>query len=151
VIPALRPPVYMHSPLVGTPPVERTTLMFFRGSFRNPEETGYSRGIRQKLRKLAHSNQWATNYEILVGTAEEVPGDYSLLLASSKFCLVAPGTFSTSQSILSYLCVCPELGEGGSWDFKCWIPSRDFMDVSGGSHRPLRTSISSSIETVVIP
>ena len=34
VIPTLRPPQLMHSPLLGFPPLERTTLLFFRGDFR---------------------------------------------------------------------------------------------------------------------
>jgi hypothetical protein len=58
------------------------------GTKRKPN---YSRGIRQRLHALAQTPEWRDGFGVKIGTREEVPGDYSRGLASSKFCLVAPG------------------------------------------------------------
>ena len=58
--------------------------------YRNEDEQGYSRGIRQRLRRLAQENDWRGRHNILIG-GSEIEGDYSTLLASSHFCLVVPG------------------------------------------------------------
>ncbi|KAJ9511447.1 hypothetical protein QJQ45_029894, partial [Haematococcus lacustris] len=50
-----------------------------------------SRGIRQRLYALAQQQQWATKHAIFIGEPNDIPGDYSQLLARSRFCLVAPG------------------------------------------------------------
>lgn len=51
----------------------------------------YSRGIRQRLAKLAAEGKWRERHKIYIGERHEVPGDYSELIRRSKFCLVAPG------------------------------------------------------------
>lgn len=51
----------------------------------------YSRGIRQRLAALAQTPEWKEKFKVKIGTRDEVPGDYSQGLASSMFCLVAPG------------------------------------------------------------
>lgn len=92
VIPSPKfPPHYRWSPLLGAPPQPRETLLYFRGDVGRTRKPNYSRGIRQRLHALAQTPEWRENYVVKVGTREEVPGDYSRGLASSKFCLVAPG------------------------------------------------------------
>lgn len=65
----------------------------------------YSRGIRQRLYKIAQEQDWAEQHAILIGAREDIPGDYSQLLARSKFCLVAPGAQHSPRSMHS-LCSC---------------------------------------------
>ena len=96
VIPVMRAPSMLQSPLLGNEPHNRTMLAFFRGAFRE-HEPKYSHGIRQSLLKLAREHDWQKNYHIFIGPGEDIPGVYSELLASSIFCLVLPG-----RSLLSY-------------------------------------------------
>jgi hypothetical protein len=92
VVPAAKlPPMLRWSPLLGAPALPRATLLFFRGDVGKERDPRYSRGIRQAVYRLARDNGWAERYNILVGDRGDVPGDYSKLLASSKYCLVAPG------------------------------------------------------------
>lgn len=62
-----------------------------RGDVGAAREPNYSRGIRQRLHALAQTPEWKDKYRVKIGTRDQVPGDYSKGLASSKFCLVAPG------------------------------------------------------------
>ena len=39
----------------------------------------------------AQENNWMGNYKIFIGSRANIEGDYSQLLASSIFCLMAPG------------------------------------------------------------
>ncbi|KAG1671014.1 hypothetical protein FOA52_014258 [Chlamydomonas sp. UWO 241] len=79
------------SPLLGARPRERTILAFFRGDVGKHRLPCYSRGIRQKLHALAVEHDWRATHNIVIGGGEDVPGSYSELLSSSKFCLVLPG------------------------------------------------------------
>jgi hypothetical protein len=79
------------SPIFGFPATNRTTLLFFRGDFRNDNEPGYSRGIRQNLRSAAKKFNWKENHAVLIGSRNELPGPYADYLTTSRFCLVAPG------------------------------------------------------------
>jgi hypothetical protein len=93
IIPAVESPNALgRTPLLGAEPEERAILLFFRGDFRGPESPHYSRGIRQKLRRLAADGAWGQKYNISIGTREDVPGPYDVLLMRSTFCLVAPGS-----------------------------------------------------------
>eukprot|EP00955_Chlamydomonas_euryale_P118273 366528-Chlamydomonas_euryale.AAC.17 len=56
-----------------------------------PAHAACSRGIRQQLYNLSRAHDWRGRYNALIGGHEDVPGSYSDLLASSKFCLVLPG------------------------------------------------------------
>jgi hypothetical protein len=85
------PPHYQWSPFLGAPPQQRDTLLYFRGDVGAKRRPNYSRGIRQRLHALAQTPEWQRKFTVKIGTREEVPGDYSKGLASSKFCLVAPG------------------------------------------------------------
>lgn len=85
-------PHYRWSPLLGAPPQTRDTLLYFRGDVGGKRKPNYSRGIRQQLHALAQTPEWRKQ-GVKVGTREEVAGDYSRGLASSKFCLVAPGNY----------------------------------------------------------
>ncbi|KAG2501893.1 hypothetical protein HYH03_000391 [Edaphochlamys debaryana] len=92
VIPAFKWPGHYHqSPLLGAAPLERDILLFFKGDVGAHRLPHYSRGIRQKLFNLAVEHKWFDKHRIVIGTGEHVRGDYSQLLARSKFCLVAPG------------------------------------------------------------
>ncbi|MEW5318578.1 MAG: hypothetical protein WDW38_009791 [Sanguina aurantia] len=92
LIPVWKPPHhYSSSPLAGAAPVPRTTLLSFKGDLGERRLPWYSRGIRQKLRKLAQEHGWEEKYRILILASGEGGASYSQLLASSKFCLVAPG------------------------------------------------------------
>lgn len=91
VIPALRPPQLLESPLIGSPARERRMLAFFRGDFRDEHSPEYSRGLRQKLRRLAREHAWAARYGIYIGDRSEIDGSYESLFTQSIFCLVLPG------------------------------------------------------------
>jgi hypothetical protein len=54
-------------------------------------EKRYSRGIRQAVHRAFKELGWERKYGMRIGTPQEVPGDYSDLLAKSVFCLVMPG------------------------------------------------------------
>lgn len=97
IVPAFKPPtVLQHSPYrAGAVPRERNLLLFFMGDFRDgtPQYGWYSRFIRQSLRLAAKRGQWWEKYRIFIGTRQEGPPGvaYGELLASSVFCLLAPG------------------------------------------------------------
>ncbi len=59
----------------------------------------YSRGIRQRLHRLAKEQDWKSRHSIWIGTGAELQGSYSELLARSLFCLVLPG-----ESLMSCRC-----------------------------------------------
>ncbi|KAG2493456.1 hypothetical protein HYH03_008273 [Edaphochlamys debaryana] len=65
--------------------------MYLRGDVGKTRQPHYSRGIRQKLYKLATENHWAEKHRIFIGTKADVPGPYSEHLARSLFCPVMPG------------------------------------------------------------
>ncbi|BDA44351.1 probable glucuronosyltransferase [Coccomyxa sp. Obi] len=93
VIPNLKHPAEFanFSPLVGQPQPQRDILLLFRGDVGKARLPHYSRGIRQRLFRLAQEQKWAARHSILIGAREDIPGDYSELLSRAKFCLVAPG------------------------------------------------------------
>ncbi|GLC34055.1 hypothetical protein PLESTB_000832400 [Pleodorina starrii] len=92
VIPAFKQPDhYSASPLLGGPPLERDILLYFRGDVGLHRKKEYSRGVRQRLFKLAAEGDWFPRYRIAIGAGHMIPGSYSEHLARSKFCLVAPG------------------------------------------------------------
>jgi hypothetical protein len=51
----------------------------------------YSRGIRQAVHQAFKKEEWGKKYGMMIGTPQEVQGDYSMLLSQSVFCLVMPG------------------------------------------------------------
>ena len=73
-------------------------LAFFRGAFRDEHSPKYSRGLRQKLRRLAKENSWASRYDIFIGDRSEIEGSYESLFTQSIFCLVLPGPLSVRLS-----------------------------------------------------
>ncbi|KAG2437024.1 hypothetical protein HYH02_011455 [Chlamydomonas schloesseri] len=92
VIPSLKPPShYASSPLMGAPPFERDILLYLRGDTGPYRAHWYSRGIRQRLAKLAYKHNWADKYRIYIGEGWQISGSYSEHLARSTFCVVAPG------------------------------------------------------------
>ncbi|GLI69588.1 hypothetical protein VaNZ11_014247 [Volvox africanus] len=92
VIPIWRPPQhYWRSPLLSAPAKPRDIFLFFRGDVGKRRTILYSRGVRQKIYKLAKDNDWAVKYRVLIGDGSDVPGDYSDMLSRSLFCLVATG------------------------------------------------------------
>ena len=66
-------------------------LCFFRGEVGKHRLPHYSRGLRQRLHKLAIDNDWKGKHKIFIGDGSEIPGDYSILLSDSKYALVLPG------------------------------------------------------------
>lgn len=76
---------------MGSPSKERSMFVFFRGDFRDDNSPKYSRGIRQKLRKLSIEGSWTEKYGIYIGDYSQIPGDYGMLFTQSTFCLVLPG------------------------------------------------------------
>jgi hypothetical protein len=92
VIPSLKVPYqFASSPLLGSTQKERSMLCFFRGDVGKHRLPHYSRGLRQRLHKLASDNDWRGRHKIFIGDGSEIPGDYSDLLAQSKYALVLPG------------------------------------------------------------
>ncbi|GFR40870.1 hypothetical protein Agub_g1521 [Astrephomene gubernaculifera] len=92
VIPIWRPSqLYWRSPLVSAPSKPRDIFLFFRGDVGKQRTMMYSRGVRQKIYKLAKDNDWASKYKVLIGDGSDVLGDYSDMLSRSVFCLVATG------------------------------------------------------------
>ena len=100
VVPMMQPPdsIFMESPLLGNEPYNRSIYALFRGTFRESEPR-YSRGIRQKLHKLAKTGDWHQKYNIRIGTQEEVIGIYTVLMSSSVFCLALPGKSHQDQHV----------------------------------------------------
>eukprot|EP00775_Hariotina_reticulata_P004291 gene4291-4543_t len=92
VVPLPKFPAHFRwSPLLGAPAQKRTTLLYFRGDVGKHRLPNYSRGIRQRLYNLTVTRKWTRDFEVRIGDRSDVPGEYSLGLASSKYCLVAPG------------------------------------------------------------
>ncbi|KAG2450529.1 hypothetical protein HYH02_005030 [Chlamydomonas schloesseri] len=85
------PPHYLRSPLQSTPSKPRDIFFFFKGDVGKHRLPHYSRGIRQKIYKMAMEQDWANTQKSLIGDGSNVHGDYSELLSRSLFCLVAPG------------------------------------------------------------
>lgn len=85
--------VYAHSPLLGQPARPREILLFLRGDVGKGRLQSYSNGVRQALYKHAREEDWKVKFNILIGDRNDIQGDYSELLASSKYCVVAPGAF----------------------------------------------------------
>lgn len=98
IIPGFKPPShYTHSVIMGSAgnpedyEPQRNTLLFLRGDVGAGRKWPYSRRIRQKLHQLTHAHNWTERFSVKIGGAEDVPGDYSELLSTSLFCVVAPG------------------------------------------------------------
>ncbi|KAG2488349.1 hypothetical protein HYH03_013039 [Edaphochlamys debaryana] len=92
VVPGFKHPAhYSSSPLAGAAPMERDILLYLRGDIGKHRLPNYSRGIRQKLYKLAHENHWARKHRIFIGEQPEIHGSYGEHLARSLFCPVLPG------------------------------------------------------------
>ncbi|GAX80495.1 hypothetical protein CEUSTIGMA_g7933.t1 [Chlamydomonas eustigma] len=99
VLPSFKWPAhYQHSPLIGATPMKRDILLFFKGDVGLRREAWYSRGIRQRLHRLSQQQGWRTKYNIWIGASEEIGDGYSVFLARSKFCLVAPGDGWSSRA-----------------------------------------------------
>ncbi|EFJ49814.1 acetylglucosaminyltransferase [Volvox carteri f. nagariensis] len=92
VIPAFKTPDHFsQSPLLGSWPRQRDILLYLRGDVGKHREPNYSRGIRQKLYKLAVDNEWAKKHRIFIGEQFEIQGSYGEHLSRSLFCAVVPG------------------------------------------------------------
>ncbi|GFR42914.1 hypothetical protein Agub_g3913, partial [Astrephomene gubernaculifera] len=92
IIPSLKPANHFaSSPLLGAPPLKRDILLYLRGDTGPWRAHWYSRGVRQRLAKLAYQNNWAEKYRIFIGEGWQISGSYSEHLARSLFCVVAPG------------------------------------------------------------
>ncbi|GLI69587.1 hypothetical protein VaNZ11_014246 [Volvox africanus] len=92
VIPSFKQPNhYRESPLLGKPAKRRDIFLFFRGDVGKSRMPMYSRGVRQKLYRLAIDNKWKEKHNILVGDSRDIQGEYSDLLSRSLFCIVAAG------------------------------------------------------------
>lgn len=99
VIPMWKTPKHLQrSPFVGGWPVEREILLFFRGDMGQNKPPAFSRGVRQKLYKVAKKENWRDKYAIYVGTKADNPGAYSTMMSQSKFCLVLPGDGWTGRA-----------------------------------------------------
>ena len=62
-------------------------------------EERYSRGIRQRLHKIAVREGWREKHAIHIdGYADDREISYTMLLASSVFCAAVPGEAPTPQS-----------------------------------------------------
>ncbi|GFR45050.1 hypothetical protein Agub_g6421 [Astrephomene gubernaculifera] len=92
VVPGFKPPNHFSSsPLLGSAPYERDILLYLRGDVGKYRQPNYSRGIRQKLYKLATDLDWATKHRIFIAEKYELQGSYGEHLARSIFCVVVPG------------------------------------------------------------
>lgn len=92
VIPSFKSPRhYEKSSLQGAPARERDLLFFFRGDVGKHRLPNYSRGVRQKIYKLAKQGDWGNKHKFYVGDRDDVKGEYSDLISRAKFCLVAAG------------------------------------------------------------
>ena len=90
LIPSYKNPTLIGwSPLLGFPALERTVLLSFQGNLGAGRLPHYSRGIRQRLHRLASRHSWRQQHNIVIAGHEG--GDYAMLLSSSTFCLVVPG------------------------------------------------------------
>jgi hypothetical protein len=58
-------------------------------------------------------DNWREKYNIMIGERGNYPGDYSEMLARSKFCLVLPGGFG--GGCRHFLCQCR-----GTWVHRLW-------------------------------
>jgi hypothetical protein len=62
-----------------------------RGDVGQHREAHYSRGIRQKLRKMALKQQWLVTQNVSINEMATYTADYSESMSKSLFCVVAPG------------------------------------------------------------
>lgn len=62
-----------------------------RGDVGQHREAHYSRGIRQRLRKMSTHHKWKELYNVSINDMSSFMNDYSDMMARSLFCLVAPG------------------------------------------------------------
>jgi hypothetical protein len=62
-----------------------------RGDVGQHREPHYSRGIRQRLRKMSQHHKWKELYNVSINDMSSFMNDYSDMMARSLFCLVAPG------------------------------------------------------------
>jgi hypothetical protein len=62
-----------------------------RGDVGQHREAHYSRGIRQKLRKMALKHQWLVTQNVSINEMSTYTADYSESMSKSLFCVVAPG------------------------------------------------------------
>ncbi len=108
VIPSVKSPFLIgQSPLIGSKPIPRDFLLFFRGDFRSNYTPHYSRGIRQGLRELSKKHDWENKHKIIIGTAADYPGNYDEWLMKSKFCLVVPGANLSASAVHFPPCCSP--------------------------------------------
>ena len=82
---------YHQSPLSGKAPRDRDLLLSFKGDIGKRRQPNYSRGVRQRLYKLARENNWREKHKVMIGDSSDLNIEYSELLSRSKYCLVAPG------------------------------------------------------------
>ncbi|MEM7070820.1 MAG: hypothetical protein AAF403_03565 [Pseudomonadota bacterium] len=68
------------------------TMLFLRGDVGKNRLPIYSNGVRQSLYRHALEGNWRRRYNILIGDRSDINGDYSALLAQSKYCVVATGS-----------------------------------------------------------
>jgi hypothetical protein len=62
-----------------------------RGDAGQHREAHYSRGIRQRLRKMSQHHKWKELYNVSINDMGSFMQDYSDMMARSLFCLVVPG------------------------------------------------------------
>jgi len=97
VIPSFKSPFHTQkSPYYGAYPQERDIFLFFKGDVgreraEHDKACMYSRCIRQTLDKLVKEGEWREKYNVWYGTRQDMSGDYSELMARSKFCFHLPG------------------------------------------------------------
>ena len=87
------------SPYLGAPPPARgrDVLLFHRGRMGEADPPGYSRGVRQRLLRLAERGRWRARFNISITGYDDADGDYTEMVARSVFCLVAAGDGWTSR------------------------------------------------------
>ena len=63
--------------------------------------------------KQAQERDWRGQHRILIGGRDDIEGDYGQLLASSTFCLMAPGALRLLRAPSSMQCTVPDMSD--SW------------------------------------
>ncbi|GAB4813993.1 hypothetical protein N2152v2_001039 [Parachlorella kessleri] len=85
---------FQASPFLGAAPRDRSILAFFRGRLQT-DNPAFSRGTRQFLARTAAEQGWWEAHKIFITEHGEPPGfagrNYSVLMASSVFCLALMG------------------------------------------------------------
>lgn len=109
VLPAFRPPqMFRASPFLGGDNKQlRDVLVLLRGDMGKGRPATFSQGVRQQLAQLAAAGDWKRRYNVWIGTAKELPGDRSALLARSRYCLVVPvdGWSGTFEDAVLHGCI----------------------------------------------